>query len=99
MHIRSTYDDPAAGVAEQLGCSVGSVYARRAHLRKMDGKQKYMHVVDTYNGEVVGTHRQLRVEEANEKLKNFRLYDGIYPEPVDEPAPSLWARAKKLFSK
>ena len=39
----------------------------------------------------------LTEEQQDAKLKAFRLYDGVFDTPKDEPKPSLWQRVKNLL--
>ena len=96
-YIRGTYNQPAAFVADALGLTVSQVRNRRNALRKQDEADRFVHVVEPTPSKVNASARPVNFKkyplpssEMDGKLKQFRLFEGMYPEPKDEPQPSLW---------
>lgn len=112
-YIRGTYNQPAAMVAKDLGLSIIQVRNRRSRLRNKDEAERFAYVVDQDLKEIEAIERKVNASalpvnlkkyslsssEMDGKLKQFRLFDGVYPEPVDEPKPSLWQRIKAFFTR
>lgn len=107
--IRSSLNLSAKELAMLIGCDVKAIYNRRACLRKRDEAERFVHVVDDDLKAINALERAMNAPvrkadtlsdaEQRAKLKTFRLYEGLFDEPKDEPQPSLWARIKKLFTK
>jgi hypothetical protein len=96
-HLRTLYEQgvSAWNMAQLLDRSTGAIYQQIYIMRKQDATEGYVHITDhgMVNLSLVSD------EEQAKKLSEFRLYEGVYPEPKDAPQPSLWQRIRNFFRK
>jgi hypothetical protein len=95
--LRTLYEQgvSAQSMAKLLDRSTGAIYQQLYIMRKQDATEGYVHITDhgMVNLSLVSD------EEQAKKLSEFRLYEGVYPEPKDAPQPSLWQRIRNFFRK
>lgn len=96
-------------IARELGRSRTAVQAqvyqydlhniKAAALRKTKAEQvkKAVKKAAQKSSETLPPLPPLTGEQQDAKLKAFRLYDGVFDAPKDEPKPSLWQRVKNLL--
>lgn len=102
--LRAHRDAPAAQVAARLGRTPKAVNKKRWNLRRQDEQERFTHVADAAEAPrplprialslsaAPEAPRPLTDKEQRAKLRDFRLYEGMYDDPAPEPRPSLWTR-------
>ena len=111
--LRTMYEQGAtyATMSRALGRSLGSINGEIYNMKKRDEAERFVHVVEQDLNAIEAIERKgnasvrpvnlkkypLTSSEMDGKLKQFRLYEGMYTEPKDDPQPSLWQRVRAFF--